>query len=202
MPREARHTKVSVRAGTELPLVVARGKRRLGRVVQQAHDADGVVGHELVEDVVAVRQPLGQDLEHAHRQVQDRGVVSLGGQPEVAVGQRGREHVLAQQLRVRFHLVRLEGEVLADVEALLLAVLARRVPLVSPVDLRPGFSFVSFSSSSFVSLPLLGMPLTQVYKTQNTDTDRYTHTNMARFGCLLSPLSGRAGCSPAASGSR
>lgn len=201
MPREARHTKVSVRAGTKLPLVVARGKRRLGRVVQQAHDADGVVGHELVEDVVAVGKPLGQDLEHAHRQVQDRGVVSLGGQPEVAVGQRGREHVLAQQLRVRFHLVRLEGEVLADVEALLLAVLARRVPLVSPVDLLPGFSFVLFSSSSFVSLPVLGMPLIKYTRHEQRYRQIYTH-NMARSGCLLSPLSGRAGYSPAASGSR
>lgn len=74
-------TEIRVRSRAELPLVL----RDLWRVMQQSHDADGVIGDKVLEYVVAVRQALGEDLHDLEGQVEDGGVVRLGWSPELRV---------------------------------------------------------------------------------------------------------------------
>lgn len=107
-------TKIGMRPGAQLPHIL----RGLGRVVQQAHDADGVVGGELGKDAVAVGQALGEDLEHGAGQASDGVVVGLGRGLELGRGQAGREDVVAQEVGVGLGPGRVGGDVLADVEAL------------------------------------------------------------------------------------
>lgn len=73
---------------------------RLRRVVEEPHDAHGIVGGELAEDAIAVGQALGEHLEHLEGQLEDGRVVGLGGLAELGDGEARGEDVLAQQARV------------------------------------------------------------------------------------------------------
>lgn len=112
---QQKHTEIRMRPGPQLPRILGE----LGRVVQQSHDAHRVVGCKLAKDAVAVRQALGEDLEHGEGQVDDGGVVGLGGGLEVGRGEAGGKHVLAEEMWMGLSLGRGGGDVLANVEALL-----------------------------------------------------------------------------------
>lgn len=98
--------------------------RDLGRIVQQPHDTNRVIGRELLKDAVAVRQSLGEDLEDNEGQVHDGGVVRLGRALEVGRREAGREDVLAEEVWMCLGLGGVGGDVLANVEALCNPVLA------------------------------------------------------------------------------
>lgn len=63
--------------------------------MQQPHDADRIVGREIPEDAVAVREPLSEDLEDGEGQVDDGSVVPLGRDLELGRRETGWEDVLA-----------------------------------------------------------------------------------------------------------
>lgn len=73
------HTKVCVCASSQLPLILGL----LRRIVEEAHDADRVIGGELAKYTIAVWQTLGKDLKNLQREFKYGRVIRLCGRSKV-----------------------------------------------------------------------------------------------------------------------